>query len=169
MPDFALELSLDASSDSAVRDCWAALKAGGLPSQADHRGMTNAPHLTLVAAERLDESLCPITASAVGPFLPAPLTVHGIIVLGQGSRVTLAFLAEPDAALATAVARVRRQLPPLRHPVWIPHITLARGLPRSSVPTALELLEPLRPRQAVANRLRWWDPHACVIRTLVQA
>ena len=41
---------LDAATDVAVRQAWAALAAGGLPSQAAREGPTNAPHIMLSAA-----------------------------------------------------------------------------------------------------------------------
>ena len=51
----SVELVLDAALDAAVRAEWAALSAAGLPSQADHTGATNAPHVTLVSVDSLDD------------------------------------------------------------------------------------------------------------------
>jgi len=167
VPDHALELSFDAASAAAVVAQWEALRAAGLPSQADHRSMTNAPHLTLVAAAPVDPSVVAPAVELVRPLLPARLSVRGLLVLGDGPRVTLAHLVEPDATLADATARLRALVPGLRHPVWTPHVTLARRVPRRRVADALDVLQDAPAvRDLVADRLRWWDPVAGVVETV---
>ena len=167
MPDHALELSFDEASAAAVVAQWEALRAAGLPSQADHRSMTNAPHLTLVAAAPVDPSVVAPAVELVRPLLPARLSVRGLLVLGDGPRVTLAHLVEPDAALADATARLRALVPGLRHPVWTPHVTLARRVPRRRLAEALDVLQDAPAvRDLVADRLRWWDPVAGVVETV---
>ena len=171
MADFALELSLDAEGESAVVAQWRALRAAGLPSQADHRSMTNAPHVTLVAAAHLGPDARDAGAALVLPLLPAVLVVRGLLVLGEGSRVTLAHLVEPPAALADAVAELRRSSAvrgggPLRHPVWTPHLTLARRMARADVPRALDVLAGVPVPRVVASRLRWWDPVSGIVAEL---
>ncbi|MGN0062917.1 MAG: 2'-5' RNA ligase family protein [Nocardioides sp.] len=167
MPDHALELSFDDASTAAVESQWEALRAAGLPSQADHRSMTNAPHLTLVAASPIAPGVVAPAIELVGPLLPARLSVRGLLVLGHGPRVTLAHLVEPDAALAAVTAELRALVPGLRHPVWTPHVTLARRVPRRRVAEALEVLADAPPvRELVADRLRWWDPDEDVVETV---
>lgn len=157
MPDFALELSFDAASEAAVVAQWEALRAAGLPSQADHKGMTNAPHLTLVAAQELDPDLADVAAAEIR--LPSSLAVRGLVLFGQGARTTVAHLVEPDVQLVDATARLRERLPRLRHPVWTPHVTLARRVPRTQLPDVLRILaEHPAPGVLTATRLRWWDP-----------
>lgn len=164
MPDHAFELSLDPASEQAILDQWTALQDAGLPSQADHRSMTNAPHLTLVAASPIPASLIEPAIALFGPLLPAELRLRGLILLGTGPRVTIAHLVEPSSALADGAARLRALVPDLRHPVWMPHLTLARRVPRRLLPVALEVLEAApAPETLVANRLRWWDPDADVV------
>ncbi|WP_158648106.1 2'-5' RNA ligase family protein [Nocardioides houyundeii] len=159
MPDHALELSFEPSSTAAVVAQWDALKAAGLPSQADHRSMTNAPHLTLVAAVGIEDEVVRAARETIGPLLPARIGLRGLVLFGQGARVTIAHLVEPDQALAAATARIRALVPALRHPVWTPHVTLARRVPRSSLPAALEALHSTEAaRELVCDRLRWWDP-----------
>ncbi|GAA3526658.1 hypothetical protein AFL01nite_04620 [Aeromicrobium flavum] len=159
MPDQALEISFEPSSDSAVVAQWEALRAAGLPSQADHRSMTNAPHLTLVAAAEIDPSVVSVARDEIGPLLPARVEVRGLVLFGHGPRMTIAHLVEPDPTLAAAVARVRALVPALRHPVWTPHVTLARRVPSRLLTAALEVLDATdAPRELVADRLRWWDP-----------
>lgn len=168
MPDHALELSFDPASASAVLAQWEALRAAGLPSQADHRSMTNAPHLTLVAAVGIAPAVVPEARAAIAPLLPAPLEVRGLVLLGQGPRVTIAHLVEPGRPMAAVVARLRDLVPGVRHPVWTPHVTLARRVPRRSVPQALEVLaEHPAPTTLVCDRLRWWDPDQALIEDVV--
>lgn len=168
MPDHALELSFDDASQRAVIAQWEALQAAGLPSQADHRSMSNAPHVTLAAATPIDPAVVGPAGDLVLPHLPAPLAVRGLLVLGDGPRVTVAHLVEPDPDLAEAVARLREMVPGLRHPVWTPHVTLSRRLPRRLLPEALRVLEEIAPiRSIVAGRLRWWDPDLRQVETVV--
>ena len=169
MPDHALELSFDPASERDVVAQWEALRAAGLPSQAEHRSMTNAPHLTLAAASPIDPAVVAPAVDLVGPLLPATLSVRGLLVLGTGPRVTLAHLVEPEAALAAAVARLRALVPGLRHPVWTPHVTLARRIPRHRLGEALAVLDGGPPvREIVADRLRWWDPERELIETVAR-
>lgn len=158
MADYALELSFDAASDAAVGDAWSALQAAAVPSQADNaRGMVNAPHLSLVVAAHLDRAVAEQAAQRVGAMLPVVLRGQGSVVFGRGARVTVAWLVEPPAALTRAVMELREIAPAVRHPVWTPHITLGRRIPRDRVGDALTAAGP-GPDEIVATRLRWWDP-----------
>ena len=49
----ALELVPDDAGRAAVRALWDALREAGLPSQADHTGASNQPHVTVVEAAAL--------------------------------------------------------------------------------------------------------------------
>jgi len=170
MPDQALELSFEPASESAVVAQWAALKAAGIPSQADHRSMTNAPHVTVAAAVGIEPAAVAVARGQIGPLLPARLEVRGLVMFGHGPRLTIAHLVEPDRALAAAVARVRELVPTVRHPVWTPHVTLARRVPRRLLPAALEVLEATdAPRELICDRLRWWDPELELIEDVVTA
>lgn len=174
MGDYALELSLADDDEAAVVAQWQALRAAGLPSQADHRTMTNAPHCCLVVARTLPLGLASHAAGLLGPLLPTPLAVRGLLVLGEGPRVTLAHLVEPAPDVAAAVDEVRRAAlaagAPVRHPVWTPHVTLARRVPRTRVPDAWAALAAApAPRALAATRLRWWDPDTGAIDTIASA
>lgn len=170
VPDFALELSFNPESTAAVVAQWEALKAAGLPSQADHRSMTNAPHLTLVAATRVPESAVTTAREVVGPLLPTGIAARGLVLFGQGARVTVAHLVEPDAVLAAAVARVRTLVPDLRHPVWTPHVTLARRVPRTLLPEVIDVLHATEAAdELTCDRLRWWDPEQGTIEDVAGA
>ena len=159
MPDQALELSFDAASASAVEAQWTALQAADVPSQADHRSMTNAPHLTIVAAVDIAADVVAAARGEMARLLPARIEVRGLVMFGQGPRLTIAHLVEPDRALAEIVERIRTRVPARRHPVWTPHVTLARRVPRRLLPVALEALASVpAPDVLVGDRLRWWDP-----------
>lgn len=168
MPDFALELSFDAASEAAVVAQWESLRAAGLPSQADHRSMTNAPHVTVVAAQELDPGLAAVAAATIP--LPTTLVVRGLVLLGTGARVTVAHLVEPETALASAAAAVRDRVAALRHPVWTPHVTLARRVPRTRVAELLDVLaQQPAPTALTCTRLRWWDPASGAIDELARS
>lgn len=147
VPDHALELSFEPDSTAAVMAQWEALKAARLPSQADHRSMTNAPHLTVVAAVGIDASVISLARDAVAPLLPTRIELRGVVLFGQGPRATIAHLVEPEAALAAAAARLR-----------------------ALVPAALEVLQATAaPRELVCDRLRWWDPDQGLIEDIAVA
>nr|WP_279536309.1 2'-5' RNA ligase family protein [Nocardioides ochotonae] len=165
-----MELSFEPDSAAAVVAQWEALKAAGLPSQAHHRSMTNAPHVTLAAAVGIDDAAVRAAREAVGPLLPARLGLRGLVLFGQGPRVTIAHLVEPDPTLAVAVARIRALVPTLRHPVWTPHVTVARRVPRRVLPEVLAVLHATEgPPELVCDRLRWWDPELDLIEDVVVA
>lgn len=166
MADFALELSFAADDERALLAVWRALYAAGLPSQADNaRGMVNAPHLTFAVAAHLDDDVRARAQRDVVPVVPARLDVRGAVLLGSGVRVTLAYLVEPERRLAEAVLALRATVPGLRHPVWTPHVTLARRLPRNDVGAALAIAAG-GPRTLVVDRVRWWNPTRAVVETL---
>lgn len=168
MPDHAFELSFDAATDAALQAQWEALRLAGLPSQAEHRSMVNAPHLTLVAASPIDPALVKVALDLVAPLLPLTQRIGGLVLLGTGPRVTLAHLVEPGAELAAVVEQLRARVPTLRHPLWMPHITLARRVPRRRLPEALDALASVpSPTTVRATRLRWWDPEAGTVEDLV--
>jgi 2'-5' RNA ligase len=158
----ALELLLGDDTDAVVREEWAALRESGFPSQADHTGETNAPHVTVLAAERLpvgDEEL----GSALAPLLPIPVRL-GPAIAFPGRRVVLARLVVVDSALLrlheAAVSASRAEPTPLTaQGRWVPHVTLARGIPLDRVGEALTLVR-APGHDGTATLLRHWDSDA---------
>ena len=72
--------------------------------------------------------------------------------------------------MAEAVAQLRAVVPNVRHPVWTPHVTVARRVPRRLVPEALRVLQAGdSPRELDCDRLRWWDPDLDLIEDVVVA
>src|SRR6478609_7648979 len=85
----AIELLPDDAGRDAVRRDWQALRDAGLPSQLDHRGATNAPHVTVVSAAGLPADVVARAAALLEPLLPVRARVSGLLLLG-GTRLTVA-------------------------------------------------------------------------------
>jgi hypothetical protein len=153
----------DAAGRDAVLADWRALHEAGLPSQLDHPGATNTPHVTVLAAPRLppDER----AAAALAPLLPVAARVSGLLLLG-GERVTVARAVDVDDAVVAAILGLRRGVADVQHRGWLPHVTLARRLPRSSLPSALAALGPADV-ELTLTELRHWNPDAGTVTTLV--
>ena len=161
----SVELLLDPATDAAVRAEWAALSSVGLPSQADHRGETNAPHVSVLVAETFPgEGALAATASA----LPLAVRLGAPVVFG-GRRLVLARLVVVDQALLDLWSAVTDALGGATgsspHTVpgrWVPHVTLARGIPPDGLATALAALGPegagVPELVGEATALRRWDP-----------
>jgi hypothetical protein len=160
----AFELLPDDEGREAVLNDWQALRDAGLPSQLDHKGMTNTPHVTILTAEALGPAHDAVALERLRPALPAETRASGIALLG-GSRVSLVRLLDVPDPLIRAVMGLRDDVPHAKHPGWLPHVTLARRLSRAAVPTALGVLrhDDLRLRLV---ELRRWDPDAGTVRTL---
>lgn len=152
----ALELVPDAAGRDAVMRDWHALRDAGLPSQLDHKGATNAPHLTVLAAPRLPAD--DRAADLLGPLLPVRARAAGVLLLGR-DRLTLARAVDVDDTVIAAVLALRRQVPDLLHDGWLPHVTLSRRVPRSSLAAALDVLG-RDELELEFTELRRWDPEA---------
>lgn len=153
----SLELRLDTDGDAAVRGEWAALHAAGLPSQADHTGDSNAPHITVAYfTGDLDPfHLAPPPGELV---LGSPLLFRRRrgVVLGRQVLVTRALLdwhAEVHASLDDELDVDPRTRPD----AWTPHVTLAMSMPLESLALALETLSPLTDLRARAASVRMWN------------
>lgn len=151
----------DAGREAVLRD-WQALSDAGLPSQLDHKGMTNTPHVTLVAGDHLppDE----LAVELVEPLLPVRVRVAGVLLLG-GARVTIARAIDVDDALLDAVLRLRAGAGDLQHRGWLPHLTLGRRIRRADVPTAIAAIG-TADVELTFTGLRRWDPDAGTVTTL---
>ncbi|WP_295657723.1 2'-5' RNA ligase family protein [uncultured Nocardioides sp.] len=163
-PLHALELLPDEAGRDAVRRDWQRLRDAGLPSQLDHAGATNEPHVTLVAAPAIGAAHEAAAGHVVGGLLPVEARAAALALLG-GTRVTLVRLVDVPDRLTAAVLDLRALVPDAQHPGWLPHVTLARRLARADVARALEVLG----HEDVVLRLtglRRWDPEAGVVREL---
>ena len=168
MPLAALEAVLDPQSDAKVRACWAALDDARLPSQAQHRGETNAPHVTLVSAPVIGTPHLAVARTLLAPNLPVGMTVAGWVLFGEGSRYTLALLGAAPAALVSAVDVLGRAVEDPRAGAWVPHVTVARRMSARQLEQAMAVVDAagLRPERLVLSGMRHWDPALGMARDL---
>jgi hypothetical protein len=160
----ALELLPDDAGCDVVRRDWQALRDAGLPSQLDHRGATNSPHVTVLAAPALDGDDELRATELVAPLLPAQVRASGIALLG-GTRVSLVRVLDVPDPLVRVVLDLRSQVRDVQHVGWLPHITLARRVDRADVGRAVEVLGHEDVVLTLAS-LRRWDPDAGIVTTL---
>lgn len=160
----ALELVPDEAGRAAVRRLWTALQEAGLPSQGDHTKASNQPHLTVVEAPALPDTAIDVARVRLRGMLPATATARGIVLLGA-ERVTLALTVDLDDDLVRRVLAVRVQVPDRAHRGWLPHVTLARRVPRADVPRALEVLGTPE-LELRLTEVRRWDPDKGHVTTL---
>ena len=165
----SVELLLDPATDAAVRAEWAALASAGLPSQAHHRGESNAPHVSVAVADGFPEAGEDALVTSARD-LPFPVRLGPPVLLG-GRRLVLARLVVVDrslldlhAAVATALTGATGPSPHTTPGRWVPHVTLARGIPADALTSALGVLRgddgavPELTGRAV--ELRRWDSEA---------
>jgi hypothetical protein len=160
----ALELLPDDAGCDVVRRDWQALRDAGLPSQLDHRGATNSPHVTVLAAPALDGYDELRATELVAPLLPAQVRASGIALLG-GTRVSLVRVLDVPDPLVRVVLDLRSQVRDVQHVGWLPHITLARRVDRADVGRAVEVLGHEDVVLTLAS-LRRWDPDSGIVTTL---
>ncbi len=160
----ALELLPDDAGGDVVRAQWQALRDAGLPSQLDHRGTTNTPHVTVVAAPGLTAVDEQRASDLLSPLLPVEVRASGIALLG-GSKVSLVRLLDVPDELVRAVLELRAELPAAQHLGWLPHLTLARRMRRDDVGQALDVVghDDL---VLTVTQLRRWDPDEGIVTTL---
>ena len=160
----ALELVPDAAGDDAVRRDWQALRDAGLASQLDHPAATNTPHVTVLALPEVTAETETRAVDLIGPLLPVGVRVAGLAVLG-GEKVTVARLLDVPEALTRAVLDLRAGVEDERHPSWLPHITVARRMPRHDVQRAVDELG-YADVELTLVALRRWDPERHEVRPL---
>ena len=160
----AIELLPDDAGRDVVRRDWQALHDAGLPSQLDHRGATNSPHVTVVAAPALTDEDEQRARELVASLLPVEVRAGGIGLLG-GAKVSLVRLLDVPDELVRAVLDLRRGPAEVQHVGWLPHVTLARRVRRADVPAALQVLGHDDVVLTLAS-LRRWDPEAGIVTTL---
>jgi len=152
----ALELVPDQEGQERVRRDWQALHDAGLPSQLDHRGTTNSPHVTVVSAPSLPESAIDVAQARLGTLLPVQARASGLLLLG-GQRVTIARSLDIEDDVVRRVLAVRVQVPDRQHVGWLPHITLARRVDRGAAQRAVDALGH-DDVVLTLTELRRWDP-----------
>lgn len=163
----SLELVPDEEGQDAVRRDWQRLHDAGLASQLDHRSPTNAPHLTVVAAPSLPDAAIDVATVRLGNLLPVRARAAGLLLLG-GGRLTIARAVDLDDHVVRRALAVRVQVPERQHVGWLPHLTLARRVPRADAQRAVDVLG----HDDVVLRLtelRRWDPDRGQVRVIASA
>ncbi len=163
----ALELVPDDEGQEAVRRDWQLLRDLGLPSQLDHPGSTNAPHVTVVSAPELPDAALDVAHARLGSLLPVRARAAGLLLLG-GDRLTIARAVDIDDDVVRRVLAVRVQVPDRQHVGWLPHVTLARRVDRADVQRAIDVLGH-DDVVLTLTELRRWDPDRGQVTTLAQA
>jgi hypothetical protein len=156
MPLHALELLPDQAGQHVIRRDWRVLSEAGLRSQLQHGGATNAPHLTLVAAAAIGQEVEALAVELISPLLPIRVRSSGLLILGA-RRLTVARVVDVEDQVLAAVLRLRAAVDGPQHAGWLPHLTLARGLPRSDVQKAIDMLGHGDVELSMTE-LRRWDP-----------
>ena len=81
----SVELLLDVDLEDRILVEWRALEAAGLPSQARHTAPSNRPHVTVVAADRIDPASEPAVAAGGTGVLALPGRGGAVRVFGRGA------------------------------------------------------------------------------------
>ena len=160
----AFELLPDDAGGDVVRRDWQVLRDAGLPSQLDHRGATNSPHVTVLAAPVLGADDEQRAAEVLARLLPVPVRASGIALLG-GTRVSVVRVLDVPDELVRAVLALRSLVRDVQHVGWLPHVTLARRTDRADVGRAVEALGH-EDAVLTLTSLRRWDPDAGIVTTL---
>lgn len=163
----ALELVPDDEGQEVVRRDWQLLRDLGLPSQLDHPGHTNAPHVTVVSAPALPDAALDVAQIRLGSLLPVRARAAGLLLLG-GERLTIARAVDIDDDVVRRVLAVRVQVPGRQHVGWLPHVTLARRVDRADAQRAIDALGH-DDVVLTLTELRRWDPDRGQVTTLAQA
>jgi 2'-5' RNA ligase len=160
----SIELTLDDTTDAAIRTDWAALAAAGLPSLASHTSESNRPHISVAVGADLEPG-----GALTEAFGALPLTLRfagftsfaagrGSFVLARSVVVSRALLDVHCAVHATQRGALELTLPDR----WTPHVTLARRLSAEQLGRALAVLPAASAGLITGARL--WDNQT---RTLV--
>ncbi|SBS75953.1 conserved hypothetical protein [uncultured Mycobacterium sp.] len=147
----SIELLLDERADTAIRRI------------ASH---DNRPHITLIAAERIDPEVDQVLTELADRF-PVPAVIGAPLVFG-GGRLTLARLVVPTGRLLALHENVYDLCRPFVPNVfthcapgqWTPHVTLGRRFTPAQVGEALSVDGITADIRASIVGLRRWDGDA---------
>lgn len=159
----SVELLLDESGDTAIRNQWRALQEAGVPSLGAHSEPTRRPHITLTARQSIDddrEEQLRVSLAA----LPMKIQVGAPMIFGRDPRhlilvrsiVPTAELLEVQRAVHEALGDSGEVSALSRPGAWSPHITLAR-LSVDHLHRALEVVLPMDVRPTGVVQARRWD------------
>lgn len=156
-----VELLLDAASEAGLVRDWGLLDEAGLASQAQHRGETNRPHVTLAAGSAIRDGGEEALARLCARRLPVPTMLGGYAVFGAGPVVLVRLVVVTPALLALHAAVVEQVMLSERSLTavgrWTPHLTLARRMPLAQLEAALTTLGRAQALPASLEGARRWD------------
>lgn len=160
----SVELLLDPSTESAIRDQWAQLRAAGLPSEWRATRGAHRPHITVGVAGAttpdVEESL-----HGVATRLPIWLEVGSSLVFLHRFEILVRAVSPTDElrALQAEVHHLLVTCPGVPDTMlpdrWTPHVTLAHRLLPEQTVAATGLLD-WTPISATVIGIRRWDGDA---------
>lgn len=158
-----VELLLDPASHRFLLEDWAALEAEDLPNLGRHQSFSNAPHITLAAATRIDDRYDDELAASVGGD-PLTLVTAGLLVFPGRRKFVLGRHVIADEALTDLHRRVWRaldgvedQVPTTVRGSWTPHITISHGLTAEQLAAAFVILKNRPVERLTGGIVRRWD------------
>lgn len=159
----SLDLTLDPSSDHAIRGCWDAVAALGVPSEGGRTSASHRPHLTLFAAPAIGPDQVDLAVNELRPLLPLLLALGAGVVFGNGPFVAAHLVVVPPS-LGLLEERLRQQhgeqpdRPERLGHAWIAHLTLSKRVSIHRLGAVMETIGQHRPDFVVIDHLRHWDP-----------
>jgi hypothetical protein len=169
----AVCLLFDREADHAVRQLWARLEAGGIPTLLTHTHGVHVPHVSYAVYRTFDVDavLAAVAALPAGAPMSLRFDAVGLFRRRRGALVaasTVDLLRRQEAVVAAggeAGADLHRYYRPGQ---WVPHCSLSTGVRRRDMPlmtTAAFDILPLEARVASAALVdsstgqRWPLPH----------
>src|SRR5512142_2937045 len=136
----------DVETEAAIRGQWQIIEDAGLPSTLP--ALNYPPHLTLVACEDMDmDGLRARLPAFLAQNPPLPIQFSGLGVFNTIEPVVYLAVAPSRALLDFHASFLEMARPFLlgdsiyyQPGVWVPHITLAQGLPREAVGAVIDVL-----------------------------
>ncbi len=148
---YALELTFDSATDTAIRAIWQALTAQQIATP-DQRGPAK-PHITLavydqIVAARSDALLAafarvtpplPVTFASLGLFPPSASEA----VVFAAPTVTTTLLAVHERACQTLATAASQPWPYYVSGGWVPHCTLTQSCPADRLAAVIAICQTL--------------------------
>jgi hypothetical protein len=139
-------LYFDVETDAAIRGQWQIIEDAGLPSTLP--GLDYPPHLTLVACEDMDMGRLRAQMPAfVAEHPPLPVQFSGLGIFNAVEPVVYLAVAPSQALLNFHASFLEMVRPYLlgdntyyQPGTWVPHITLAQGVPREMTGAVVDAL-----------------------------
>jgi len=160
---YYVEALLDDSGDRAIRAVWKALSVAGLPSQQDHGGESNRPHVTLTVVTDWPDDL---DLSPVGG-LPLTVPLGPVSIFGPRRFTLVRSLVVSESLLAVRRDVAGRLGPPASSFYadgrWVPHLTLTSRLQPDRLGAAIEVSADLVLDSVELTSVRRWDSDARVV------